>query len=281
MGGSTLLRFGLIAVAAIRAHAPSVSSYGNLCTEFYDLDKPEPPPDAFEFYLAEAERARGPILEPMCGTGRFLLPLLARGFDVVGSDASPQMLAACRARALDLGLEPSLEQQRLEALTSERRFALVFIPSGSFCLITDSSTALAGLVRVRELLAPGGRFIVEVERRERGRCSELSGTWGGRWITRPDGAKIVLSWLSQYFAPSGVSSALHRYELLKEGRLLAQEFEDFELKLYELSEFRELLTRAGFSQIQALTPYSLEPVEEHSSADAEDGVIFVCSRGPA
>jgi SAM-dependent methyltransferase len=257
-----------------------VSSYGNLCTEFYDIDKPEPPPDAFDFYLAEAERARGPILEPMCGSGRFLLPLLARGLDVVGSDSSAQMLAACRGHAQRLGLAPALREERLEALSSERRFGLIFIPSGSFCLITDEAAAFAGLERVRELLAPNGRFIVEIERRNRARCSELSGTWGGRWVTRPDGAKIVLSWLSQYVAPTGISSALHRYDLVKDGRLLAQEFEDFELKLYELSEFRELLQRAGFTQIQALTPYSLEPVDDHFGADEEDGVIFVCSRTP-
>jgi SAM-dependent methyltransferase len=257
-----------------------VSSYGDLCSEFYDIDKPEPPPDAFDFYLAEAERASGPILEPMCGNGRFLLPLLARGFDVTGSDASPHMLAACRARAERLGLAPKLREERLEASTSDQRFALIFIPSGSFCLITDQAAALSGLVRVRELLAENGRFIVEVERRDRSRCSELSGTWGGRWVTRPDGAKIVLSWLGQYVAPTGISSSLHRYDLLKEGRLVAQEFEDFELKLYELAEFRDLLTRAGFGQIQALTPYSLEPIDDASSADAEDGVIFVCSRDP-
>jgi SAM-dependent methyltransferase len=261
----------------VPAHAPRVSTYGNLCTEFYDIDKPEPPPDAFDFYLAEAERAQGPILEPMCGSGRFLLPLLARGFDIAGSDASAHMLAACRARAERLGLEPALSEEKLDALSSDRRFALIFIPSGSFCLITDPSAAFAGLVRVRELLAPNGRFIVEVERRDRARCSELSGTWGGRWVTRPDGAKIILSWLSQYVAPTGISSSLHRYDLLKEGRLLAQEWQDFELKLYELAEFRELLTRAGFDQIQALTPYSLEPIERDSCE--EDGVIFVCSRG--
>ncbi|HEX2674244.1 MAG TPA: class I SAM-dependent methyltransferase, partial [Polyangiaceae bacterium] len=242
-----------------------------------DIDKPEPPPDAFDFYLAEAERAQGPILEPMCGSGRFLLPLLVRGFDVEGCDASPQMLAACRARAQELGLQPALKEERLDQLTNERRFALIFIPSGSFCLITDETAVLSSLLRIRERLAPNGRFIVEIERRDRTRYSELSGTWGGRWVTRADGAKIVLSWLSQYVAPTGISSSVHRYELLKDGRLLAQEFEDWALKLYELSEFRALLGRAGFTRIQALTPYSLEPVDEQSDADAEDGVIFVCS----
>jgi len=254
-----------------------VSAYGKLCTEFYDIDKPEPPPDAFDFYLGEAERARGAILEPMCGSGRFLLPLLGRGFDIEGSDASPQMLEACRGHARRLGLEPSLSEQRLDALTLGRSFGLVFIPSGSFCLITDREAAARGLARIREVLTPGGRFIVEVELRNPRRPSELSGTWGGRWVTRPDGAKIILSWLSQYVAPSGITSSVHRYELVKDGQLLAQEYEDFELKLYELSEFRELLEGAGFTQIQALTPYSLEPVET-PSAEADEGVIFVCSR---
>src|SRR6187549_1861870 len=111
-----------IAVPPVSAHPPLVSTYGNLCTEFYDIDKPEPPPDAFDFYLAEAERAQGAILEPMCGSGRFLLPLLARGFDIAGSDASPQMLAACRARAVRLGLVPELRQERLDALSNGRTF---------------------------------------------------------------------------------------------------------------------------------------------------------------
>lgn len=255
-----------------------MSTYGNLCTEFYDIDKPEPPPDAFDFYLAEAERAQGAILEPMCGSGRFLLPLLARGFDIEGSDASSHMLDACRAHAQRQGLEPTLKEQALDSLASDRRFGLIFIPSGSFCLITNEAAALAGLVRVRELLEPNGRFIVEVERRDRSRYSELSGTWGGRWVTRPDGAKIVINWLSQYVAPTGISSSLHRYDLLKDGRLLAQEFEDFELKLYEPSEFRGLLERAGFTQIQVLTPYSLAPVDDHTPAEDADGMIFVCSR---
>ena len=72
-------------------------SYGRLCTEFYDLDKPEPPLEELERYARYAARAEGPVHEAMCGSGRFLLSLLARGFDIDGSDSSQQMLAASRA----------------------------------------------------------------------------------------------------------------------------------------------------------------------------------------
>ena len=145
-----------------RSTLPAMASYGKLCSEFSDIDKPEAPPDALDYYLAEAERAQGPILEPMCGSGRFLLPLLARGFDVEGCDASPHMLAACRAQAERLGLNPKLSQQPLERLDLERRFGLIYVPSGSFCLLTDPEHVRKCLQRLRAALLPGGRFVVEL-----------------------------------------------------------------------------------------------------------------------
>ena len=44
------------------------------------------------FWLAEAERAGGPILELGCGTGRIMLPLLEKGTRIYGLDNDPHML---------------------------------------------------------------------------------------------------------------------------------------------------------------------------------------------
>ncbi len=49
--------------------------YGSLCTEYYELERPNAPEDALRCYLQFAQEAHGPILEPMCGSGRFLIPL--------------------------------------------------------------------------------------------------------------------------------------------------------------------------------------------------------------
>jgi len=107
-----------------------MNQYGKLCTEFYDVDKPTAPPDAYDFYEAFAREARGPIHEPMCGSGRFLLPLLAQGLDISGSDTSPEMLEACQRRAEQLGLTPELTSQALGNFTCQRAPSLIFIPSG-------------------------------------------------------------------------------------------------------------------------------------------------------
>ena len=48
-----------------------MDTYGKLCTEFYDLSKPEAPADALEFYLRHLDNTDGPVLEPMCGSGRW------------------------------------------------------------------------------------------------------------------------------------------------------------------------------------------------------------------
>lgn len=48
----------------------------SLYAENYDLEHPVTPQDALDFYFQYAKKANGPILEPMCGTGRFLIPMM-------------------------------------------------------------------------------------------------------------------------------------------------------------------------------------------------------------
>ena len=68
-----------------------MEAYGSLCTEFYDLDKPAAPAAALAYYLDRARDAQGRILEPMCGSGRFLIPMLRAGLPIDGVDASRAM----------------------------------------------------------------------------------------------------------------------------------------------------------------------------------------------
>ncbi len=249
-------------------------AYQKLCTEFYDLDKPEAPTDALAFYLAHAERAAGPIWEPMCGSGRFLVPLLTRGFDIDGSDASPHMLAACRDRCERLKLVPRLDRGMLQELAAPRQYALVFIPAGSFGLITDAAAARTALERIHSALLPRGTFVLEVERPDI--SSSAGGPWGAKWVERPDGAKILVSWVGRYDATTRISRNIGRYELIQAGRLLETEFEDLDLRSYEIDEFRELLAAAGFSEIRAQSAYEGKAPQPD---DDDKTVVFECRKG--
>jgi SAM-dependent methyltransferase len=239
----------------------TLQSYGNLCTQFYDLDKPSAPPDALAFYLEHARQANGPVLEAMCGSGRFLVPMMQAGIDMDGLDASNDMLSACQHKCNTLGLQSRLYQQFLHEMNLPRKYKLVFIPAGSFGLIADLAQVREALKRLHDVLLPGGKLVLEialVPNQE----STSSGNWGGRWLKRPDGAILIISWLPTYNAQTRINTDLHRYEVFKDGRLLETELEVFTGRSYIPGEFEALLKEAGFVEVRTLKLLSDQPADE-------------------
>jgi SAM-dependent methyltransferase len=249
-----------------------MTAYGSLSTRFYDLCFPEAPSEALAFYAQYARDAQGPILEPMCGSGRYLLPLLEQGFDIDGCDASDEMLERCRARAKTLGHSTLLRRGLVQSLEVKRQYALVMIPAGSFCLLTDPNEAAESLRRVFNALLPGGTFVVEIERAGF-LTPTLDSTWNGRWLKEPDGAIVAQSVLHQYSGVEGIARALHRYELISGGRLLETEFEEFAVKHYERGAFTRLLEEAGFRQVACYVPHERRP-----PCDDDEGLLFECRK---
>lgn len=76
----------------------ATNHYGSLAAEIYDLDKPVGSMPDTVFHLQRFGGFRGSILEPACGSGRALIPLLEAGCDARGFDPSGEMLDRCRAR---------------------------------------------------------------------------------------------------------------------------------------------------------------------------------------
>jgi hypothetical protein len=248
-----------------------MNSYKTLCTEFYDIDKPNAPEEALNFYLNYAEKANGPIIELMSGSGRFLIPLLERQYDIDGLDASPYMLHACQESCRKKGLTPVLYEQFMDRLELPRQYSLVMILAGSFCLITDDLQVRESLQRIYALMLPGAKFVLEIERLI-SKPTDL-GLWGGRWVERSDGAKILISWLSQYDEAGRISHSIHRYELIKDGQLLKTEYEDFDLRFYDPEEFRSLLEGAGFKEIRIFKAHQFRAPDE-----TDESIIFECSK---
>ena len=103
--------------------------YGSLCTEMYEILHEQAPQDELDFYLSYAEKGKK-ILEPLCGSGRFLIPFLERGFDIFGMDLSEEMLGKLKRKAPNA-------RQTLSALP-QRKNLIIFLspPAQSPCLQT-------------------------------------------------------------------------------------------------------------------------------------------------
>lgn len=248
--------------------------YKGLCTDFYELDKPHPPEDALQCYLKFAEEAQGAILEPMCGTGRFLVPLLEKGYPVTGFDYSSHMLDVCRNKCDRLGLKATLVEASFESFSLPENYNLIFIPSSSFCLLTSPDEIAQALKFISNRLKPGGKFVFEIETLQAFGGSQ--GEWKGKWVNKPDGSKIVINTLSHFDSLSRIETLLCRYELWEENKISCTEVEDFRLRLYEQSEIELLLEEQG---LIIVGKWEAEPYSNLKANEFSPVVLYECMKG--
>lgn len=93
------------------------------------------------------------ILDLGCGDGALTADIAAHGASVVGVDASPELVAAARARGLDVRVGDG------QALAFEGEFDAVFSNAALHWMKRDPDAVLAGVWRA---LKPGGRFVAEM-----------------------------------------------------------------------------------------------------------------------
>lgn len=133
---------------------------------FYDLSHDRLTED-IPFLLAQAAETGGPLLEIGCGSGRLLAPLAREGYEITGIDQSPEMLARAEAR---LTRQPAEVRSRARLLREDVRtlsrsdmgqFGLILFGYNTFMHL-DEAGAGASLKRLRPLLRPGGRLLIDV-----------------------------------------------------------------------------------------------------------------------
>lgn len=249
----------------------ALDTYLSLCTQVYDLNKPTPPKNAYEFYRSYAASANGRILEPMCGTGRFLLPLVAEGFDVYGIDGSQHMLDALHIKATSQNLKVNVWKGLVEDLKIKDKYQLIFIPSGSFGLITDLQEAKNALKIFHDLLADGGILVFEAETLKS--VPVQPGIWQGSMYPREDGKFILANFLDLPIE-NNVSRTICRYELVDGNEIAKTEIETLKVRLYEPESLSDMLTEVGFTAIKKIKLFDREKQPDKD----DEVVIFECRK---
>jgi SAM-dependent methyltransferase len=135
------------------------------------------------FYLEEARRSGGPVVELGVGTGRIAVPIAADGIRVIGVDASRGMLDICARRAALAGADVDLRVGDLREPPVQERVPLVICPFRSLLHLHTDDDRRRALRSVRELLVPGGRFVFDVFAPS---ADDIAATHG-RWLEREPG----------------------------------------------------------------------------------------------
>ena len=183
------------------------------------------------FYVEEAVRSGGPVLELGVGTGRIAVPIAAAGIEVVGVDLSAGMLEVARERAKLAGVEVDLRQGDMRDPPVDGEFPLVICPFRSLLhMETDADRRLA-LRAVSRGLSPGhGRFVFDVFTPGADDIAETH----GRWLEREPGIWERADWDEET-----------RTLIL---RLRSAEAEsEMSLAWLSVAEWKELLRDEGFA----------------------------------
>ncbi len=141
---------------------------------------------AFERHATVRPRGVRKALEPACGSGRLVVELARRGWEVTGFDASRPMLDFAQERLGQEALEARLLEGRMERFALGRGFHLAHCLVSTFKYLLTEDDAVGHLRSVARALAPGGIYVLgfhlsdyhdpEVDRE--------------RWTAERDGARV-------------------------------------------------------------------------------------------
>lgn len=240
--------------------------YGSLCALMYEILHKEAPQDELNFYLSYADK-KYKILEPLCGSGRFLIPFAEKGFDISGMDLSSEML--CELRRKLPGAQ--VAQADILKFSTEEKFGYIFITSGSVSLFTDTGQCKDVLRRIKTLLPAGGKFVFAVDTIAC-RCADDAEYKVAVSVKTAEGLDLILKNKNRYDDSTQTQFSPSIYELYDGDKLLKSENMDFQTHLYKFGEMDAYLRDIGFSSVKAYSSFS----KEIAKNDKSEMLLYEC-----
>ena len=231
--------------------------------------------DDIPFYVDEAKRSGGPVLELGCGTGRVAIPIARAGVDVVGLDFSRPMIdiAARKAELLGAGcgsltlLEADMRNFRMNEPVA-RQFPLIIIPFRGFLSLLSVEDEMSALVNIKRHLSAGGRLIFNIFVPDLNMLlQEGDIAYHHRDVTVPEtGERLILWQQSSADNLNQIISARIIVDQLDEsGAMSRRLYRDFQLRYVHRWEMHHLLTTCGFEILDLFGDFDGSPFDERST----------------
>ncbi|MFE2345185.1 class I SAM-dependent methyltransferase [Kitasatospora cineracea] len=238
--------------------------------EFYDREFATRDHDV-PFFLEQAVRAGGPVLEVACGTGRITLPIARAGVDVTGLDVMPSMLALARRRSAAEGLPVEWLEQDCRDIRTDRRFALVFSATNAMQHLHDLDSVLAFLTSARDTLRPDGTLVLDVFNPSPAKLARRpDAPYRHKSVTDLDGAELEVRAATGYDAATQV---LHfTLDYLREGATVRTK--KVSMRCFFPEELLALCRLAGLDVLERHGDYDRSPF-----TGASPKQILICRAG--
>jgi SAM-dependent methyltransferase len=135
--------------------------------KYYDLIFGNDWKAEFDFLLSAFDK-HGPrnvrrVFEPACGTGRLLIKLAQRGFEVAGNDLNPKAVKFCNDRLARYGFPRTAVVGNMSDFRVAKKFDAAFNMINSFRHLPSEATARSHLRCVAAALRRGGIYLLGLQ----------------------------------------------------------------------------------------------------------------------
>jgi SAM-dependent methyltransferase len=226
---------------------------------------------AFWEWAADQYSAETPIVEFACGTGRVTLPLLRRGYRVIGVDLSETMLGVFK-RKLSLAPELSVELFHGDMCSFEtgQTHNLVFVPFTSFLHVMGVEDQIRALRNFHSHLQEDGHLIIDIfnpsmERLAHGLTRYGAPTFEKR-VVLPNGNLLVRYQTTRYF-PAVQQAQWTFYIEIYDGEtqdMIRKYTEEACVQVIFPNEWRMLLRQSGFEIVHEFGDFDRNPFHDTS-----------------
>lgn len=223
------------------------------------------------------------ILEPACGTGRFLRTLPAHGFQITGYDINPTMLQYAEDSVAAAGYEGSVRTALANMVSPEipGEFDAAFNSINSIGHLHSDYDIVSHLKATSSSLREGGIYIVHLNFAYEGKLPD-----GDRWTMERGGISVKIWWrILSEDRTSRLSHQIGSFEVERDGKI--ERFDDrHSLRLWLFADLKDLLRRSGQFEIAAIYGEDFEELRDSEHLSGELGNVYVilqktCATMPA
>ncbi|MBQ6431328.1 MAG: methyltransferase domain-containing protein [Oscillospiraceae bacterium] len=222
-----------------------MSAYSSLAASYDGLTTDVPYEtilDFLETILRQSGKRPETALDLACGTGSMSLLLAKRGYRVIASDVSEEMLTVAAQKAGDLAKPPFFICQPMQRLRLPEPVDAVFCLLDSLNYLDEPGDCRKTFARVFKALKPGGVFLFDINTPEK-----LRGLDGQVFLDENEESYCV--WRAEF--DEAENCCYYGIDLFqRDGDRWKRSFEQHCEYAYEPQELAQWLAEAGFVRVE-------------------------------
>ena len=212
------------------------------------------------------------ILEPACGSGRFLRTLPPHGFQVTGYDINPVMVQYAEDSVAAAGCEGSVRIVLANMASAEipGEFDAALNSINSIGYLHSDDDVVSHLKATGSSLREGGVYLVHLNFAYEGELPD-----GDHWTMERDGVIVKTSWrILNEDKESKLSHQIGSFEVEQAGNV--EQFDvHHTLRLWLYSDLQELIHRSGQFEVVAIYGEDFQELKNREHLSGELGNVYL------